>query len=171
MAPQGAEQKDGTGRKKWRSPAGSPTQFSEEASWFGFERTYWSERHRANLLLVHYRDLKADLLGEMRRVAEFLEISVAENLWPTLVRAASFEEMKRHGNQLQTTIARALIGGAETFFNRGENDRWRGVLTAADVAAYEARLRERLEAECTEWLHLGRHRFSVSTSPERSAEQ
>lgn len=125
-------------------------------SWFGFERTYWAERQRSNLLMVHYRDLKADLQGEMQRIAGFLDISVPEQLWPTLLRAASFEEMKRNGNQLQTTIARALIGGAETFFHKGENDRWRGVLTDDDMAMYEARMRESLAPECATWLQSGR---------------
>ena len=125
-------------------------------SWFNFERTYWAERHRSNLLMVHYRDLKADLLGEIRRIAGFLDISVPERLWPSLLRAASFEEMKRHGNQLQTTIARALIGGAETFFHKGENDRWRGVLKADDLVAFETKVRERLEPECSAWLKAGR---------------
>jgi aryl sulfotransferase len=125
-------------------------------SWFGFERTYWAERQRSNMLMVHYRDLKANLLGEMRRIAEFLDISVPEQLWPTLLRAASFDEMKRHGNQLQTTIARALIGGAETFFQKGENDRWLGVLTAEDTAVYEARVRKSFEPECAAWLQAGR---------------
>lgn len=125
-------------------------------SWFGFERTYWQERHRPNLLMVHYRDLKADLRGEMQRVADFLEISVPDALWPALLRAASFAEMKRHGNQLQTTVARALIGGADTFFHKGENERWRGVLTDDDLALYETRVRERLEPECAAWLRSGR---------------
>lgn len=125
-------------------------------SWFGFEATYWAERQRSNLLMVHYRDLKADLHGEMQRVADFLDISVPEQLWPTLLRAASFDEMKRHGNKLQTTIAGALIGGAATFFHKGENDRWRGVLTNDDMAAYEARVRERFEPECAAWLRAGR---------------
>ena len=137
-------------------------------SWFGFERTYWAERQRANLLMVHYRDLKADLHGEMRRIAEFLEIAVPERLWPTLLRAASFEEMKRHGNQLQTTVARALIGGAATFFHKGENNRWRGVLTGDDLAAFEARARERLEPECAAWLQAGRAGLAGSAVDESS---
>jgi aryl sulfotransferase len=125
-------------------------------SWFNFEHTYWRERHRANLLMVHYRDLKHDLLGEMQRIAAFLDIAVPRHLWPALVHAASFEEMKRHGNTLQTTVARALIGGAETFFQRGENDRWQGVLTDDDIALFEEQLSERLEPECATWLQRGR---------------
>ena len=135
-------------------------------SWFGFESTYWDQRHRANLLMVHYRDLKADLEGEMRRIAMFLDIHVAEHLWPTLIEAASFETMKRHGNQLQTTIARALIGGAETFFHKGENDRWRGILTDDDLATYEARTRLELEPECGQWLQAGSLAVSASSVAE-----
>jgi adenylate cyclase len=57
MAPQGAEQKDGTGRKKWRSPAGSPTQFSEEADSFalsmlGAAHTLIRDFERAERLLA-----------------------------------------------------------------------------------------------------------------------
>ena len=39
------------------------------AQFFIFEETYWRERNRPNLLLVHYNDLKEDLAGEMRRIA------------------------------------------------------------------------------------------------------
>ena len=42
------------------------------------------ECRRPNLLMVHYADMKADLEGEMRRVAGFLEIEVPERLWPGL---------------------------------------------------------------------------------------
>jgi hypothetical protein len=63
--------------------------------------------------------------------------------------------MKRHGNQLQTTVARNLIGGAETFFHKGENDRWKGVLTGSDIAAFEARVGDRLDEECAAWLQAG----------------
>ena len=57
---------------------GSPTM-----SFFHFVRTWWDERHRSNVLLVHYNDLKADLSGEMRRVADFLGISVPPDSGPS----------------------------------------------------------------------------------------
>lgn len=60
-------------------------------SFFELEVGYWAERKRANLLLVNYNDLKQDLDGEMRRIARFLEISIPETTWPSLVSTASFE--------------------------------------------------------------------------------
>src|SRR5215211_6733084 len=37
-----------------------------QMSYFHFERTWWEVRHRPNVLLVHYNDLKADLSREMK---------------------------------------------------------------------------------------------------------
>ncbi len=125
-------------------------------SWFNFEGTWWAERHRANVLMVHYRDLKADLHGEMQRIAAFLGITVPQYLWPVLVDAATFANMRLHADELHPYIARVMTGGAQTFFHKGENERWHGVLTADDIAAFEARERERFEPECATWLHYGR---------------
>ncbi|MFM9941013.1 MAG: sulfotransferase domain-containing protein [Hyphomicrobiaceae bacterium] len=125
-------------------------------SWFDFERTFWAKRHEPNVLLVHYRDLKADLDGEMRRISSFLGIETPEALWPKLVKAATFAEMRRKGDQIAPKMMQRFQGGAERFFHKGENERWHGVLTDADIAAYEAKVRERLEPDCAAWLRSGR---------------
>lgn len=125
-------------------------------SYFDFERTYWEARHRPNLLMVHYRDLKADLDGEMRRVADFLAIPVDEAIWPSLVTAATFEEMRRHGDTLSPRVMKMFAGGPADFFQKGENDRFRGVLTDGDLAAYERKVEQRLPGPCARWLRHGR---------------
>ena len=126
-------------------------------SWFSFEKTFWAARAVPNVLMVHYRDLKSDLVTEMRRIATFLDISVPRDLWPDLVNAATFAEMRRVGSVLQPTIERVLVGGASRFFQYGENDRWNGVLTSADIELYEDRVRRSFEPDCAAWLHHGRH--------------
>jgi aryl sulfotransferase len=125
-------------------------------SYFDLERTYWDQRHRRNLLMVHYRDLKADLPGEMRRVARFLDIEVSEAIFPELVKAATFEEMRRVGDQLMPRVLKTFEGGAERFFYKGENDRWRGVLGEEDLALYERKLGASLSPACAAWLTRGR---------------
>lgn len=129
---------------------------SPQLSYFDLEATYWSARNRSNLLMVHYRDLKADLAGEMRRVAQFLDIVVPDSLWPSLVEAASFTEMRRHGAALMPRTMKTFAGGAAEFFQKGENDRWRGVLDDDDLADYERKIAERLSPSCARWLRLGR---------------
>ena len=59
-------------------------------SYFGFQRTWWQMRDRPNVLLLHYADLKGDLPGMMRRVADFLGIEVPAAVWPALIEAAGF---------------------------------------------------------------------------------
>jgi aryl sulfotransferase len=124
-------------------------------SWFGFERTFWEARHEPNVLMVHYADLKTDLAGEMSRIADFLGISVPAELWPELVKAATFSEMKRVGGQLHPVLEHVFEGGAQSFFAKGENARWRGVLADDDLAAFEMKAISMLEPACATWLANG----------------
>lgn len=125
-------------------------------SFFHFERTWWEARDRPNVLLVHYNDLKADLSGEMQRIAEFLEISVAPTLWPELVDAASFEAMRRDGETLMSSVASSITDGSRRFFFKGTNERWRGVLAEADLALYAAKAEKKLSPACARWVAQGR---------------
>ncbi|HWA90738.1 MAG TPA: sulfotransferase domain-containing protein [Rhizomicrobium sp.] len=123
---------------------------------FDLERSYWTERRRGNLLMVHYNDLKADLPGEMRRIAAFLGIETPAALWPELVDAAGFEKMKSDGAALLPGIEMAVRGGHRTFLNKGTNGRWRDVLTKDDVARYRERAAAELSPGLNDWLEHGR---------------
>lgn len=125
-------------------------------SFFELEAGYWAERHRPNFLLVHYNDLKEDLNCEMRRIAEFLSITIAESLWPSLVRAASFEAMQSAGDDLMPNAKRLFNGGARQFFNKGISGRWKSILTDDDLALYDAKVREKLTPGLSAWLAEGR---------------
>ncbi|MBW7967145.1 sulfotransferase domain-containing protein [Bradyrhizobium sp. BR 10261] len=124
-------------------------------SFLHFVRTFWSERSRPNILLVHYNDLKANLAGEMRRIADFLHIVIPEALWPSLVDAASFEAMSRDGAVLLSGLTDMFDGGAERFFFRGNNRRWEGVFRDDDLAHYAANVDNMLSRECAHWLAHG----------------
>jgi aryl sulfotransferase len=129
---------------------------SPSMSFFHFERSWWDARSRPNVLLVHYNDLQANLAGEMRRVAEFLDISVDPQIWPELVAAAGFEEMRRNGAMLLGNLASIFREGSVRFFFRGTNQRWRGVVADEDLALYEAKARKMLSPGCARWVAQGR---------------
>ncbi len=131
---------------------------------FALERSFWSERRRANLLLVHYNDLKADLSGEMKRIADFLGIETPDDLWPQLVEAASFQAMKRDGGVLLAGAERAFRNGHETFLHSGTNNRWHGVLTDGDLDLYERKVSAELSPSLSRWLREGRLRAGDPTS-------
>jgi aryl sulfotransferase len=103
---------------------------------FEYEMTYWRERRRPNLLLVHYNDLKADLAGEMARISAFLEIDTPPATLAELARAAQFDTMKAQGADLLGKIDTFFDGGASRFLHKGTNGRWKDVLSADDVERY-----------------------------------
>jgi aryl sulfotransferase len=117
--------------------------------------SWWAARHAANVMLVHFNNLKADLAGEMAAIADFLEIEVAPSLWPTLVEHCTFDYMKAHSERYAPMGGHPWEGGGETFINKGTNGRWRDVLTPADSLAYERMAQEKLGAEGAHWLKTG----------------
>lgn len=126
------------------------------STFFDIEKSYWCQRARPNLLLVHYNDLKADLNGEMRRIAEFLGIEISEKLWHELVNAAQFETMKKNGAQIMPKANFAWDKGHERFLFKGTNERWREALSEEQIARYEARVKAELEPALATWLANGR---------------
>jgi len=111
----------------------------------------WKRRNQANILLLHYDDLSADLDGEMRRVASRLGISVPEDIWPGLVKAATFDQMRDAANRLQP-VPDVLRDNA-AFFHRGTSGSGRELLTAAELDRYHARVRRMASPDLLAWLH------------------
>ena len=143
---------------KWLTEAALPgeTDGYQTVSFFAMVDTYWRERRRSNILFVNYADMRFDLLAEMRRVANFLNIEIADSLWPVLVKAASFNTMKEQGDALMPGAVSMFQGGKDHFFNKGESGRWRDVFTREDLATYDAKLRDTLPPACIRWLDGGR---------------
>lgn len=112
------------------------------------------ERHlrRPNVLLVHYDDLLADLGGEMRRIADALDITVPEHVWPALVDAATFGSMKSRADRLVPT-AGGLLKDLTAFFRRGASGTGGEVLTEEELARYDQRAHELAPADLLRWLH------------------
>jgi aryl sulfotransferase len=118
-------------------------------------RSWWEVRALPNVLLVHFASLKADLAGEMRRIAQFLDIAVDEARWPQIVEHCTFDYMKKNAARMAPLGGVIFEGGGESFINKGTNGRWRDRLSSAEVAAYEARARDELGEECASWLATG----------------
>jgi len=102
--------------------------------------------------------MKRDLPAAVRRVADFLEIPVDEAVFPKIVEHCSFDYMKAHAETVAPLGGVLWQGGAQTFVNKGTNGRWRDTLSAAEVAAYEAKALAELGPDCARWLAEGEGR-------------
>ena len=120
------------------------------------ENSFWEAKDDPNMLLLHYSDMKKDLDGEMRRVAEFLEIEIDAQLWPKLVEAAKFESMKAKAAELMPTAGEIWQGGGDTFLHKGINGRWQGVVNQEDLDLYDAKVKEEFSPELAHWIEFGR---------------
>jgi aryl sulfotransferase len=118
-------------------------------------RSWWEIRDLPNVHLTHFAALKQDMPGEIRRIAEFLDVPVDPASWPAILEHCSFEYMKKHAAMSAPLGGVFWDGGAETFINKGTNGRWRDVLTPEDVARYEQRARAELGEACARWLATG----------------
>lgn len=118
--------------------------------------SYYAERDRPNIELLHYGDLKADLEGQMRRLADRFGIAVAEERWPTLVQAASFESMKARAAQVAPNATESIWQDQEHFFHRGTSGQWSHVITdEADAARYRNRVAQLAPDDLSLWVHQG----------------
>jgi aryl sulfotransferase len=124
-------------------------------SHFHHMETFWAWRTAPNIHFLHYADLKADLDGQMRRIAGLLGVEAPEGLWPALVRAATFDEMKGNADRLAPNTGHRLWVSNSRFFNKGENGQWRGVLSEQSLALYARKSREGYDAVMVDWLERG----------------
>ena len=116
------------------------------AQWIDFPppllmlRGWWERRHRRNVLLVHFNDLKSDLDGEMRRIAAFIGAEIDPRHWPDQVARCTFDAMKLRASEIGH-FERNFVGGGESFLHKGTNDRWRDVLPRPSSRATTRRSR------------------------------
>ena len=118
-------------------------------------QSWWDIRALPNVLLVHFANLKRDLPGEIRRVAEFLGTPIDAARWDAIVTQCGFAYMKQHASKSAPLGGALWDGGAQTFINKGTNGRWREVLSADDIAKYERMAGESLSPACAHWLATG----------------
>ncbi len=70
---------------------------TESSCYWNWTKTWWDvyQSEGDRMLWISYEEMKADLLGSIRRVAEFLKISVSEKELFFTLEACTFETMKR----------------------------------------------------------------------------
>lgn len=118
-------------------------------------RSWWAIRDLPNVMIVHFADLKADLPGEIARIARFIGAEPDAATMAKIVEHCTFDYMKAHAGEVTPLGGALWEGGGDSFIHKGTNGRWRDVLTPGDVAAYEARARAELGPDCADWLAHG----------------
>jgi aryl sulfotransferase len=142
----------------WIREGGVEWQLEEYRPYFGVLRHFqdwWNFRDLPNILLVHYADLLADAPGQIRRIANFLDITATGEQIAQIAEQTTLSAMRSRAQEKDTRMARMWVNGAQSFFYKGTNGRWKDVLTAEELAMYEDAATQILAPECKVWLERG----------------
>ncbi|MGI8574713.1 MAG: sulfotransferase domain-containing protein [Egibacteraceae bacterium] len=112
----------------------------------------WSRRERHNVAFVHFDDLRADLDGQMRRLAALLEIDVHSGVWGDLVQSATLEGMRARADRLAPNAA-GILRDPEAFFRAGASGAGAELLSAAALRRYHERASDLAPSDLLAWLH------------------
>jgi hypothetical protein len=115
--------------------------------------TFWERRDEPNVHLFHYGDLRADLPGQMGRLADALGVDAPTD---ELVEAARFENMKARADELVPNSDTPFWNDNSQFFDKARTGGWRELIDDADLPRYEAAVRAATaDQELAAWLHAG----------------
>lgn len=107
----------------------------------------WARRTTDNVELIHYADLADDLDGQMPRLADRLGIAVPAKLWPALVHAAGFDQMRARAAQLAPDPV-GILRDPAALFRHGVNGDATDVLTPSNSSATTAAPRRSHHPTC-----------------------
>jgi len=142
--------------RMWMTQGAFPWETDGAPFWSLFRHgaTFWAHRHQPNIHFFHYGDMKVELEGSMRRVADVLGIDVDEAKWPELVAAAGFESMKKNADRIAPDTNVRMWKDNSQFFNKGSTGQWQGVLSEEILALME-QVAAKYPADYIRWLFRG----------------
>jgi len=108
-----------------------------------------------NLLRLHYADMCRDPAAAIGRIADHIGITHPPALMARLVDAASFANMKANAVRFAPGAGVGFWHDDAGFFDAASSNKWEGVLSENDLAAYRARIAGMLWADEQRWLEQG----------------
>ena len=118
--------------------------------------TAWQRRHEPNTAMFHYADYRADLPGELLRLATVLGIELSRARAVELAAEAGIERMRERADEVVPNASSGQWKDVTSFLRAGATGEWRSRCTDDDLAEYEARVAELVSPQLAAWAHLGR---------------
>ncbi|MEY2474496.1 MAG: aryl sulfotransferase [Actinomycetota bacterium] len=118
-------------------------------------RSFWDHRDLSNVVMLHYADLQADLVGQMQYLAGRLGIERSRARLEELAPFASFDEMKSAAAVTAPNGDQTFWRSTSDFFHNGTTGQWRSLISEDDVPRYEKRLHELADGDFARWLERG----------------
>ena len=95
------------------------------------------------------------MVGNMKDIAEFLEIEYDESKLDEMVRNCSIANMRNKSDPLGS-VASGIFRDPQKFFHKGVNGRWSDILSKEDAENYRHLARRYLDEDGIHWLETGK---------------
>ncbi len=119
--------------------------------------TGWDRRDEGNVLLLHYADLRADVVGEMTALARALGFPQSDARIRELAGHSELDRMRGRADRLAPETDHPGWKSATDFFRSGRMRAWADALDPEDLAAYDDRVSGlHPDEEFLAWAHGGR---------------
>jgi hypothetical protein len=130
----------------------------------------WRARHRPNVHLAHYADLTADLVGEMRRLRDVLDIGLSDARVEELSAHATLEAMRGRADRAAPEANTGIFKDPAAFFRSGRSGDGIDMMTDEELRRYDERCIEVTDdGDLLAWLHGGRTVADPTVAVSRAA--
>ncbi|CAL4082907.1 unnamed protein product [Meganyctiphanes norvegica] len=114
--------------------------------------TAWKVRDNPNLLFLFYEDLKADILGQLKRVDNFLGTNRTEEQLKNVASHSSFPEMRKRSyeseglkvGEAKDRYNKEVHDKEGGFFRKGVTGDWKEKFTPAQIAIIDQYVQDNL---------------------------
>jgi aryl sulfotransferase len=116
----------------------------------------WRHRAHGNVAIFHYADLRADLPGELQRLADALGFGLSAERAGELAREASLERMRARAADVVPGASLGQWRSVKAFLRAGSSGEWRAIVDDADLESYHRRVETLVPPDLAAWVHAGR---------------
>ncbi|XP_076435762.1 sulfotransferase 1C4-like [Babylonia areolata] len=116
----------------------------DHGSWFDFTASWWEQRHREQVLILYYEDLKENPLTELRRLARFVGKShLSDNLLSRIAQHCTFSKMKTNPMTNHLDVY-SIDSSISPLMRKGEVGDWRNHFTVEQNEMFDREYSEKL---------------------------
>ncbi|XP_063800874.1 sulfotransferase 1 family member D1-like isoform X1 [Pseudophryne corroboree] len=106
--------------------------------WQDHVKGWWEKKNNYNILYLFYEDLKVKRKSEIRKILQFLEVELSDDILEKIAFHTSFEEMKNNDMVNYRTVHKLLLDQSCTsFMRKGVVGDWKNHFTVAQNEKFD----------------------------------
>lgn len=105
---------------------------------------WWAHRDDTNVLFMKYEDMKRDLFGNVKKIAEFIQCDVSQDVLEKVVDKTTFKNMKDDPSATSLTHDSRDLD-APSFYRKGVIGDWKNFFTEQQSKLFDKIYEERMK--------------------------